>query len=930
MQATAVGHQTSLLGRATECEVLGGLLEEARADRSAVLVIRGEAGVGKTAVLDHCARQATGFRLARIAGVESEMELPFAALHQLCAPLLGRLDALAVPQQTALRVAFGLSSGDAPNRFMVGLAALSLLAEVAVERPLLCLVDDAQWLDAASSQVLGFVTRRLLAEAVVIVLVVRERPDQREFAGLPELAIDGLAEADARALLATAVPGRLDAGVRDTLIAETRGNPLALLELAQGSPTRQRPGGFGAVPARQLSERIETRFVQRLAGLSEDARRLLLVAAADPLGDPVLLFRAVERLGLAPTPASDDMHGLLAIGERVTFHHPLVRSVVYRTASPHDRRAVHLTLAEVTDPQVDADRRAWHLAAAAVGPDEEVASELERSADRAQARAGIAAAAAFLRRSVELTRDPARRIERALAAAQASLHAGTFDAALEALSTAEVGALDELQGARVQLLRGQIALASGSAADAAPLLLEAGRRLAPLDPALARETYLSACGAAMFAGPAGADDLLQVGRIVTALPPSAGDLRALDVLLDGLALLITEGRRAAAPSLLQATGAFASDRVPVKESLRWAWMATAASNALWDDDGLRAVCRRQIEVAREAGALEQLPIYLIALATATARSGDFAAASSLVAEADAVIEATGTRLAPFAAKLLLASLRGSEADASAAKRATIEQAASSQQGIAATVADWTTAILYNGLGRYEEALVAARRASSAASDQFAAMWALPELIEAATHGGEAAIASDALERLVETTEAAASDFGLGIEARCRALLREGDGAEPLHREAIERLRRTRQRSELARAHLLYGESLRRAGRRRAAREQLHTAHEMFTAMEMGAFAERARRELLATGEKARRRAAETRDVLTSHEAQIARLARDGLSNPEIAARLFLSPRTVEWHLKKVFSKLGISSRQALRDALPSADPDANSVSAPMH
>ena len=890
--------------------------------------IRGEAGVGKTALLDYCARQAAGFRVARIAGVESEMELPFAALHQLCAPLLGHVDALAAPQQTALRVALGLSSGDAPNRFMVGLAALSLLAEVAVERPLLCLVDDAQWLDAASSQVLGFVARRLLAESVVIVLAVRDPPDQREFAGLPELAIGGLAEADARALLATAVPGRLDAGVRNTLVAETRGNPLALLELAHEWTTGQQPGGFEAVPAREPSERIESSFEQRLAGLPEDVRKLLLVASADPVGDPALLFRAAERLGIRATPTSDDADGLLAIGERVAFLHPLVRSVVYRTASPHDRRAVHLTLAETTDPQVDADRRAWHLAAAARGPDEAVASELERSADRAQARAGIAAAAAFLRRSVELTRDPARRIERALAAAQASLHAGTFDAALEALAAAEVGALDELQGARVELLRGEIALASGSAADAAPLLLAAARRLEPLDLALARETYLSACGAAMFAGPAGADDLLRVGRAVTALPPPTGDPRAVDMLLDGLALLITEGRRAAAPRLLQAAGAFAGDGASIEESLRWGWMATAASNALWDDDGLRAVCRRQIEVAREAGALEQLPIYLIALATATARSGDFAAASSLVAEADAATEATGTRLAPFAARLLLASLRGSEAEVAALKQATMDQAASSQQGIAATVADWTTAILYNGLGRYEEALIAARRASSAAGDQFAAMWALPELIEAATHGGEAAIASDALERLVETTEAAGSDFGLGIEARCRALLCEGDGAEPLYHEAIERLRRTRQRSELARAHLLYGEWLRRAGRRRAAREQLHTAHEMFTAMEMGAFAERAHRERLATGEKARRRAAETRDVLTPQEAQIARLARDGLSNPEIAARLFLSPRTIEWHLKKVFSKLGISSRQALRDVLPSADPDATAGSAP--
>ena len=925
---TAASHPPSLLDRAAECEVLSRLLEDARAGRSAVLVIRGETGVGKSALLHHCAQQATGFRVARIAGVESERELPFAALQQLCARMPGSLDALPVPQQTTLRVAFGLSLGDAPDRFVVGLAMLSLLAEAAAERPLLCLVDDAQWLDAASNQVLGLVAGRLLAESVAMVFVVRDRPDQYEFPGLPELAIGGLPEADARALLATAVPVRLDADVRNRLIAETRGNPLALLELARGSATGQEPGGFGAVPAPEHLERIERSFVERLERLPEDARRLLLVAAADPLGDPSLLFRAAERLGIGPT-AFDDTHGVLAIGERVTFLPPPVRSLVYRTAPPHDRRAVHVTLAAMTDRHVDADFRAWHLAAAALGPNEEVASELERSADQAQARAGIAAAAAFLQRSVELTRDPARRIERALAAAQTSLHAGAFAAALEALAAAEVGALDELQGARVESLRGEIALALGSAADAAPLLLEAARRLEPLDLALARENYLSACGAAMFSGPAGADGLLQLGRTVVALPPPAGNRRAIDVLLDGLALLITEGRAAAAPTLLQAARSFAGDGASVEESLRWGWMATAASNALWDDDGLRAVCRRQIPLARESGALQQLPIYLIALATAAARGGDFTAASTLVAETEAVAEATGTHLTPFAAKLLLASLRGSESEVAALRQATIDQVGS-QQGSAATVADWTTAILYNGLGRYEEALIAARRASSAAGDQFAAMGALPELIEAATHGGEPAIAGDALQRLVETTRPAGSDFGLGIEARSRALLLEGDAAEPLHREAIERLGRTRLRSELARAHLLYGEFLRRTGRRKAAREQLHTAHEMFTATGMAAFAERARRERLATGEKARRRDPETLDVLTPQEAQIARLAREGLSTPEIAARLFLSPRTVEWHLKKVFSKLGISSRKSLRDVLPSEAPDDTPEWASMH
>jgi DNA-binding CsgD family transcriptional regulator/tetratricopeptide (TPR) repeat protein len=913
----AASRQPRLLGRAAECEALDRLLLDVRASRSAVLVLHGEAGVGKTALLHYCARQASDFRIASVAGVECDMELPFAALQQLCASMLGRSDTLPVHQQTALRVAFGQSSGDAPDRFRVARAALGLLGEVAAERPLLCVVDDAQWLDAASAQVLGFVARRLMAESVAIVFAVRDRPDQLGFAALPELAIGGLPTAEARALVASAVSGGLDAGVRDRLIAETRGNPLALLELTREAA----PGGLGLVPAQELSERIEQSFLQRLERLPEAARTLLLVAASEPVGDPVLLWRAAERLGIGRDPASDHTQGLLAIGERVTFLHPLVRSAVYRSASPHERRAVHLTLAEVTDPHAQPDRRAWHLAAAALGPDEEVASELERSAGRAQSRGGLAAAAAFLRRSVALTRDPAARTERALAAAQASLHAGAFDAALEVLAVAEVGALDQLQGARVDLLRGEIELASGSAAEAAPLLLEAARRLEPLDLPRARETYLSACGAAMFAGPAGADDLLRVSRLVTALPRPRGDPRAVDVLLDGLALLIAEGRSAAAPSLLQAASSFAGEGGSTEDSLRWGWMATAASNALWDDDGLRAVCRRQIELAREAGALEQLPIYLIALATATARSGDFAAASSLVAEAEAVSEATGTRLAPFAAKLLLASLRGSEAEVSLLKQATIEQAASSGQGIAATVADWTAAILYNGLGRYDEALVAARRASSAAGDQFAGMWALPELVEAATRCGEAGIASAALERLVESTQAAGTDFGLGIQARSRALLRERGDAGPLHREAIERLGRTHQRSELARAHLLYGEWLRRAGLRKGAREQLHAAHEMFTAMDMEAFAERTRRERLATGETVRRRTADTRDVLTQQETQIARLARDGLSNPEIAARLFLSPRTVEWHLKKVFAKLGISSRRGLHGALPSGNSD---------
>jgi AAA ATPase domain len=699
----AAPRQPVLLGRAAERRALDGLLDDVRRGRSAVLVLHGEAGVGKTALLDACARQASRLRVARIAGVESEMELPFAALHQLCAPMLDHVDALPAPQRRALRVAFGLAFGGAPDRFLVALATLGLLAEVAAERPLLCVVDDAQWLDAASAQVLGFVARRLEAESVAIVLAVRGLPDRRELAGLPELAVRGLPHAEARALLESALPGRLDEGVRDRLVAETRGNPLALLELAREPAVGQVAGGFGLVAPQELSGRIEQRFRQRLEDLPEDARRLLLVAAAEPVGDPLLLWSAAERLGIRPASAGE-AERLLAIGDRVTFLHPLVRSAVYRAAPPHERRAVHLALADVTASRVEADRRAWHLAAAAPGPDEAVARELERSAGRAQARGGFAAAAAFLQRSVALTRDPARRTERALAAAQASLHAGAFGAALEALATAEGAPLDELQGARVDLLRGQVALAAGSAARASPLLLKAARRLEPLDLALARETYLSACGAAMLAGPAGAGDLVRMGEAVRALPPLGADARAVDRLLDGLALLVTEGRGAAASALQPAARAFAGAGATLEESLGWGWMATAASNALWDDDGLRAVCGHQIRLARDAGALEPLPIHLIALATASARGGDFAAAASLVAEADAVTEATGTRLAPYAAELLLAALRGREAELGALEQAAIEQAKRSGQGIAATVADWASATLHNGLGRFEAAL----------------------------------------------------------------------------------------------------------------------------------------------------------------------------------------------------------------------------------
>jgi DNA-binding CsgD family transcriptional regulator len=905
--------------REAERETLERVLNDARHDRSAVLVIRGEAGVGKSVLLRHAAELATGFRVARIAGIESEMELPFAGLHQLCAPMLAKLDDLPPPQQRALSVALGLASGAAPDRFLVALGALTLLSEIAESRPLACFVDDAQWLDGASRQVLGFVARRLLAESVAMVFAVREPSTDAELAGLPELRLGGLEGEDARSLLATVIPGRLDERVRDRIIAETRGNPLALLELPRGLSAAQLAGGFGLPELLPLSGRIEESFRRRLEELPPQTRQLLLVAAAEPLGDPALLWRAAAMLGVSATalePAART--ALLDVGAQVRFRHPLVRSAVYRSASDVERRTVHGALAHATEATLEPDRRAWHRAQAARGPDEEVAAELEHSAGRAQARGGLAAAAAFLARAADLTSDPTRRAERMLSAAHVNLQSGAFDAALGLLAAAQSGPLDELGRARADLLHAEVAFAQNRGSDAPVLLLRAARALQSLDPRLARDTYLDAWSAALFAGRlASAGSLHEVSEAVRSAPAPPGPPRASDLLLDGFALVFTEGRGAADPVLRAAAAAFAGPEVSVEEVLRWGWLATAAAVYLWDYDTCLAISERGVGLARESGALEVLAVSVNVLGQAVSLGGDFTRAALLIAEADAVREATGTRVAPYAA-LVLAAFRGHEHEGSELIEGTIRAATASGQGTAVQYANWANAVICNAAGRYDDALAAAVAASDDTPELFVAMWALPELVEAARRTQSDGLAVRAFERLTERTHGSGSEWALGIEARSRALLTDGDEAEPLYCEAIERLARTRLRPELARSRLLYGEWLRREHRRADAREQLRIAHEAFAAMGADAFAERARRELLATGEKVRKRTVETLDDLTSQEVQIARLAAEGHTNPQIGAQLFLSPRTVEWHLRKVFTKLGINSRRQLGAALPDA------------
>ena len=897
------GREPSLLGRVAECRLLDELVADIRRGESRSLVLRGDPGIGKSALLTYLGESARDLRIIRVVGVESEMELGYASLHQLCASFLDRVPELPEPQSQALETVFGLRLGAAPDRFLVGLAVLSLLSEVAEERALLCVLDDAQWLDRASALTLAFVARRLEADPVGIVFSARE--PREELRKLPQLEVKGLANSDARALLASAVVFKLDVQVRERIVAETRGNPLALIELPKGLTATQLAGGFGLLDAQNLPDRIEESFVRRLDSLPEDARRLLLLAAADPVGDPILLWRAAEKLdtGRASAAATD---GLLSIGQRVTFRHPLVRSAVNRQATTHERRAVHLALAEATDADTDPDRRAWHLAAAAVGPDEMVASELERSAGRAQTRGGLAAAAAFLERSVSLSVDPARRSERALAAAQAALQAGAFDEALRLSAAAEEGPLDEFQRARSDLVRGHVAFASGRDRDAPWLLLNAARQLEPFDLALARETYLNAWGAASrMTHIDRGESLIAIAHAIRALPPPPGTPGRLDLLLDGLALLATDGHTAANPTLQRAAKALAD--IPVEDVLRWGWAGASASTATWDDDGLLAISVRQLQLVRDVGELAQLPIHLSVLAHALVWFGDFLSAGSIIAEIDSVTAATGSHVEPYSL-LKLRAWRGREAEASAPIANAIEHGFPH--------AHLASAVLYNGLGRYEKAASAARQAAEASFEPWAYVWALPELVEAAAHTGDPELACNALERLVDVTQPCGTDWALGVEARCRALLSDGAVADDPYREAIERLARTRLRPELARAHLLYGEWLRRQGRRVEAREQLRTAHHMFVTIGMEAFADRAHKELLATGARASKRTVETRDDLTAQERQIAELARDGLSNPEIGARMFLSPRTVEWHLRKVFGKLGIRSRHELTDTLP--------------
>ncbi len=883
-------------------------------------MLRGQAGIGKSALLDLTGNTAMplGFRVLRCAGVESETQFAFAGLHQLCAPLLDRARALPDPQQAALGVALGMHSGAAPDRFLVGLATLNLLADAAEEGPLLCVVDDAQWLDEASAQVLAFVARRIAAEGVAMVFALRDSAlgDGDLFSGSwPELRVDGLSESDARALLAREFLVPLDDDVRDRIVAEARGNPLALLELPRLAQLTELAGGFETADALNVPSRIEESFRRRSEGLPAETQMLLFVAAADPTGDATLLRGAAAQLNtpleaVGPAEAS----GLLEIDTRVRFRHPLVRSAVYRAATPAQRRRAHRALAAATDPAVDPDRHAWHRANAVSGTDEEAALGLVRTAGRTRDRGGVAAAAAFLQHAAELTPDPVARARRALDAAHAKHDAGADEAARELLMVAEIGPLDELQRARVQLLHARIAFHMTQGPDVAGKLLDAAATLAPVDPALSRETYLHALDAAMIIGDGRARGVLEVADAALAAPAPPEPPRPADLLLDGLVTTFTQGYVAGVAGMRRALEAFRDHGFDGEElgqmgSRRWLSLASRTAAALFDDDLLGALADRNVRLAREAGALATLPEALVVLSPALVLSGEIPRAAELAAEGTTITHATGAVPLRYA-HLFLAGWRGREADATQLYLDSVSNAPGN--GAEAGLARCSLAVFHNGLGNYAAAQAAAARACES-HELLNSSLALPEFVEAAVRAGQRERAEAALEELDSRAGASGTHWGLGLAARSRALTSEGSAAERQYREAIERLQASGMVSYLGRTHLVFGEWLRREGRRQDAREQLRTAHELLSNMGAEAFAARAARELRATGEHARKRLDEHTSGLTDHELQIARLVATGATSREVGAHLFLSPRTIEAHLRNIFRKLDITSRRQLRE-----------------
>jgi DNA-binding CsgD family transcriptional regulator len=879
----------SLINRHYETGRLRALADAAEQGTGGVLVLRGEPGIGKSALLEHLEHTVSEkFQIIRASGAEFEGELPFAALHQLCVPLLGHLGALSTPYRASLQVAFGLAEG-IPDPFRVGLASLDLLAAAAAERPMLCVVDDAHWMDDASARALTFLARRISAEPVAMVFAARDQSTAQGLDELPSLTVEGLNDAHARALLAAQKTVTLDDRVRDRILAEANGNPLALIELPKA-------GGFVLPTPSPVASRIERSFRARASEPPPHAQLLLVLASADPTGDPRLLWAAARRLGIDVPAASAaaEATGLVRFDTRARFCHPLARSAVYRAAEPRRRQAAHRALADATDPVIAADRRAWHRAQATAGPDDRVAAGLEASASRAQARGGVAAAAAFLERAAALSLAPGKRTERTLAAAQATLEAGEADRAADLVASIDPETLDESQQASVDLLRGRIAFVGGAdgASGGPDSMLRAAQRIAAVDPQRSREYFVAALEMALVVSRASGvrDRVLDAARSAPPAPHPPD-------LLDSLVLLSAEGHSAGAPVL----------RRVLSDGARWTRvpaLATMLAGELWDLDLYTEIVEWLVRTGHDTRSPMTVRLGLSQVALSAVITGDFGRAMAAIAEEEAIADAFGD-VPQLYSRVYLAAMRGRRGEA----LELFAEATSRGAGQLAENPDAAAAVLYNGLGEYRAALDAAER-TVARGELFVSGFVLPELVEAAVRCGESAVAESALESLLERTTHSGTGYALGVAAGARALVH---GTEEDHQEAVKHLTGTPLAPDLARAHLRYGEWLRRAGRRRDAREHLRTAHEQLSRIGMEAFARRAANELRATGEVARRRSEHIYDRLTMQEMHIARQVATGATTKEVAGRLFLSPRTVDAHLRNIFRKLGITSRRQLRD-----------------
>ena len=898
------------VNRETELEAVEGLLAAARGGSSAVLVLRGVPGVGKTMLLEHAIGRASGLRVGRVGGVDSEFDLPYAALHQLLAPFLEEIEALPGPQRDSLASTLGLIEVERSDRFLTALGVLTLLSNAAQDTGLLCAVDDAEWLDEASAQVLSFLARRLVSEGIAMLFTFgAAHPTSVALAPFRELNFEGLSQVASRELLDRKVEGTLDSGVRDRLVIEAEGNPLALIELAQLLTAEQLAGLAPLPKALPLGDRLEQGLMRNVRGLSSDARSILVLVATERSGDPGLLRRAADGLGLSQT-AIDDAESVLRLGAQITFRHGFVRSAVYALASETTRRDAHLALAEAMDPDADEDRIAWHRAAASVDADETVAADLEASARKARDRGGQVAAAAVLELAAELTPDPSRRAARLLVAADADLAAGALSKADTLLSQLTPKLLDDEQRAEAQRLRGTLALARGDKGSSSTLLIEAARVLAPFDLRKARDTCLDALATAMFAGRLASDRGMREAVECARSMPEPTQTTAADVLLDAFATLVDEGSAAAAPVLRRGVGLAGESG-----DLRAIGPAFQAAFELWDDEALHTLAQRRVDLARGSGAFVALPNALNQLGAYEVLVGRFDAAEACFEEADEISAATGyagilgkTGVGP----LILAAWRGEDARTRALAEVCSRDGTARGFGTFVGFAQSALGVLELGLGRYHEAMIAVQ---DAGLDQILVTRTLPDLVEAAVRCGEEQLATQAAGELAESTTASGTDWALGVLARSQALLVAGREAEGLYREAIGRLQRSRARTQLARARLVYGEWLRRERRRRDAREELRAASQLFESMGALAFADRAQSELAATGERVHRRTPETLELLTPQERRIATLVSEGAPNAEVAAQLFISSRTVEYHLAKIFRKLRISSRSELARSL---------------